>query len=238
MIKAVALTKQYGSVQALRDLNLCVPKGQILALVGPNGAGKTTALKLLVGLLTPSSGDAWIGPFHVLDQSLEAKRLLSFVPDQPFVYEQLTITEFLGFIAGMYQLAPEMLRHRADALLQLFDLFVHRHRRISQLSYGMKSRLVLIASLLHEPEALILDEPFFGLDPQTLRVMKRLLKERAAQGMAIMLSTHQLAIVEDLADEIAILRQGQLIALGSLESLRQQHGGSRLEDVFFHLTES
>ena len=238
MIKAVGLTKRYGQVEALTDFTIDVPAGSILALVGPNGAGKTTALKLLVGLLTPTSGDAWLGNFHVLKQPVEAKRLLAFVPDQPFAYEQLTITEFLGFIGGMYQLDTRTFTDRANGLLQLFGLFEHRQARISQLSYGMKSRLVLIASLLHEPKALILDEPFFGLDPKTLRLMKRLLVEQAAQGMAIMLSTHQLAIIEDLAHHIAVLRRGRLIALGSLDALRQQHGGSRLEDVFFQLTDS
>ena len=238
MIRAVGLSKRYGPVEALRDFTLEVPPGQILALVGPNGAGKTTALKLLVGLLTPTAGEAWLGGFQVLRQPVEAKRLLAFVPDQPFLYEQLTITELLNFIAGMYELPSATVQPRAEELLSLFGLFDYRERRISELSYGMKSRLVLLAGLLHEPKVLILDEPFFGLDPQTLRLMKQLLSERAQQGMAILLSTHQLAIVEDLAHQIAILRTGRLIALGSFDELRRQHGGGRLEDVFFHLTDA
>jgi len=238
MITAVGLTKRYGATDALRDFSLEVGPGEIVALVGPNGAGKTTALKLLVGLLTPTGGEAWLGGFHVDRQSTEAKRILAFVPDQPFLYEQLTVSELLGFIAGMYRINPAALRQRAEQLTGLFGLADALRSRIGELSYGMKSRLVLIASLLHEPRVMILDEPFFGLDPQTLRLMKRLLTERANGGMAILLSTHQLSIVEDLAHRIAILHQGRLVAIGTWEQLRQAHGGTRLEDVFFRLTGS
>ena len=236
MIKAVGLTKRYGDVEALCDVSLEVARGEIVALVGPNGAGKTTALKLLVGLLTPSAGEARLGGYHVSRQPLEAKRLLAFLPDQPFLYEQLTVAETLGFIGGMYRIDPATLRDRAERLLTLFGLSDHLGRRVSQLSYGMKSRLILIASLLHEPQAFILDEPFFGLDPQTLRLMKQVLAERAARGMSILLSTHQLPIVENLAHRIAILNRGRLVAVGTCDELKRLHGGARFEDVFFQLT--
>ena len=236
MIQALSLTKRYGALTALHELSLEVPSGEILALVGPNGAGKTTALKLLVGLLTPTAGEVFIGGYDVLRQPLEAKRILAFLPDQPFLYEQLTVSETLGFIGGMYQLPPEVLRERARTLLSLFGCDGLLDRRVSQLSYGMKSRLVLIAGLLHEPQVFILDEPFFGLDPQTLRVMKQLLTERARQGMAIMLSTHQLSVVEDLAHRIAVLSHGRLVELGTWQELKGRHGGARLEEVFFRLT--
>ena len=236
MIKAVGLTKRYGNVEALRDFSIEVPRGEILALVGPNGAGKTTALKLLVGLVTPTSGEAWLGGHHVYREPLEAKQILAFLPDQPFLYEHLTVAETLGFIGGMYRLEPSVLRERATELVTMFGLANQLSTRVSQLSYGMKSRLVLIASLLHDPQALILDEPFFGLDPQTLRLMKRLLTDRAAHGTAILLSTHQLSIVEDLAHRIAILSHGRLVALGTWGELKRLHGGTRLEEVFFQLT--
>ena len=236
MIQAVRLTKQYGRAEALSDFSLDVSAGEIVALVGPNGAGKTTALKLLVGLLAPTSGEAFIHGHHVVRQPMETKRALAFVPDQPFLYEALTVAETLSFIAGMYELSAETLRERAQGLLQLFGLLQHRDRRVGQLSYGMKSRLVLLASLLREPKALILDEPFFGLDPQTLVLMKQLLKERAAGGMAILLSTHQLFVVEDLAHRVAVLRGGRIVALGSCEQLTRQHGGGDLEAVFLRLT--
>ena len=238
MIKAEGLTKRYGQVVALKGFSLDVPPGEIMALVGPNGAGKTTALKLLVGLLTPSSGEAWLGGYQVYRQPLEAKRLLAFLPDQPFLYEHLTVSEMLGFIGGMYQLDPSVLRERSEQLVTTFGLDRHLERRVSQLSYGMKSRLALIISLLHDPRAFILDEPFFGLDPQTLRIVKELLVERAARGMAILLSTHQLSIVEDLAHRIAILSHGQIVAMGTWDELRRLHGGAHLEEVFFRLTSS
>jgi ABC-2 type transport system ATP-binding protein len=189
-----------------------------------------------VGLLTPSEGEAWIAGYHVLRQSMEVKQRLAFLPDQPFLYDHLTVGELMGFVGGMYRLDPSTWQQRAEALLEQFGLSSHAGRRVGELSYGMKSRLVLIASLLHEPQVFILDEPFFGLDPQTLRLMKTLLVERASCGMTIMLSTHQLAIVEDLAQRIAILSEGRLVALGTWDQLRQAHGGSHLEDVFFHLT--
>ena len=238
MIKAVGLTKRYGDVEALRDFSLEISRGEIVALVGPNGAGKTTALKLLVGLLTPSAGEAWLCGYHVFRQPLEAKQVLAFLPDQPFLYEQLTVAETLGFIGGMYRIDPDSLRDRAENLLALFGLSDHLGRRVGQLSYGMKSRLILIASLLHEPQAFILDEPFFGLDPQTLRLMKQVLAERAARGMGILLSTHQLPIVEDLAHRIAILSRGRLVAVGTCDELKRQHGGARFEEIFFQLTGS
>ncbi len=236
MIQAIGLTKHYGSFVALHDLSFESRPGEILALVGPNGAGKTTALKLLVGSLTPTAGQALIGGFDVHHQPVDAKRLLAFVPDQPFLYEQLTVSELLSFIGGMYRMDPANLQRRAEQLLRTFDLEQVAGRQIGQLSYGMKSRLLLLVSLLHEPKAMILDEPFFGLDPQTLRLMKQLLIQRAADGMTIMLSTHQLPIVEDVAHRIAVLSRGRLLALGTWDELKQQHGGQRLEDIFFQLT--
>ena len=236
MMKAVGLTKRYQTLEALKDFTLEVAPGEIVALVGPNGAGKTTALKLLVGLLAPSSGEAWIGGHHVIRQPLEAKRLLAFLPDQPFLYEQLTVAETLGFIAGMYQLPPAILQERAATLLELFGLTDRLHQRVGQLSYGTKSRLALVISLLHEPRALILDEPFFGLDPPTLRLVKQLLVTQAQEGMAILLSTHQLTIVEDLAHRIVIISQGHIVAMGTWEELKRLHGDRRLEELFFRLT--
>jgi ABC-2 type transport system ATP-binding protein len=236
MIRAAGLSKRYGTLEALRELTLEVPRGEILALVGPNGAGKTTALKMLVGLITPTAGDAWLGGHHVLRDSVEAKQILGFVPDQPFLYEQLTVAELLGFIGGMFRMAPERLRSRVEQLVPTFGLEARLHSRIGQLSYGMKSRLILLASVLHEPQALILDEPFFGLDPQTLRLMKELLTGWAKAGMAVMLSTHQLPVVEDLAHRIAVVSHGQLVALATWEQLQKQHGSGKLEDVFFQLT--
>ena len=237
MVRAEGLSKSYGALTALQDFSLEVRRGEILALVGPNGAGKTTALSLLVGLLAPSSGRATIAGFDVQRHALEAKRVLAFLPDQPFLYEQLTVGETLGFIGGIFRLPPDVLRARAEALLATFGLSELVDRRVGQLSFGMKSRLVLITSLLHEPQVLLMDEPFFGLDPQTLRLIKQLLAERARQGVTIVLSTHQLQVVEDLAHRIAVLHRSRLLAVGTLEELRRVHGGTRLEELFFQFTD-
>ena len=237
-LSARGLTKVYGPLTALQDFSLEVPSGEIIALVGPNGAGKTTALTMLVGLLAPTSGEARIAGFDVRRQAVEARRIMAFLPDQPFLYEQLTVWEILGFVGGLYRLEASVLRRRAQELLELFGLSDATHRRIGALSFGMKSRLVLVASLLHEPRVLIMDEPFFGLDPQTLRLIKQLLQEQARAGMAVVLSTHQLPVVEDLAHRIAILGRGRLLALGTLDDLKRSHGGQRLEELFFRLTSS
>ena len=235
-VLARGLTKTYGPLTALRDFSLEVPSGEIVALVGPNGAGKTTALTILVGLLAPTAGEARIAGFDVRRQAVEARRVMAFLPDQPFLYESLTVGEILGFVGGLYRLEPSLLRSRARQLLELFGLADTTHRRVGTLSFGMKSRLVLVTSLLHEPRVLIMDEPFFGLDPQTLRLIKQLLRERARAGMAVILSTHQLPVVEDLAHRIAVLGQGRLLALGTLDELKRSHGGQHLEELFFRLT--
>ena len=236
LIEADRLSKTYGTLVALQEFSLAVPAGDIVALVGPNGAGKTTALSLLVGLLTPSAGRARIAGFDVLRQPVEAKRILAFLPDEPFLYEQLTVGELVGFIGGMYRLPPQVLRERAHEWLALFGLEEAVRRQVGQLSFGMRSRLALVISLLHEPKALIMDEPFFGLDPQTLRLVKQLLQEQAGRGMAVLLSTHQLPVVEDVAHRVVILDRGRILAVGTLPDLMRRHGGTRLEEIFFRLT--
>ena len=230
------LTKRYGTFTALDDVSLDVRPGELLALVGPNGAGKTTALKLTAGLLTPSAGTITVAGFDVHRQSDAVKRVLSFLPDQPFLYELLTVEEFLAFVGAVHRVPPAELPARVMPMLSLFGLDEHRAKRIGQLSYGMKSRVALVSSLLHHPQLLILDEPFFGLDPQSLRVIKQFLLEQVRQGMSAVISTHQLSIVEDVASRIAILSRGRVIAVGTLAELKARHGGERLEELFFQLT--
>lgn len=236
MIQAEGLRKVYGQVVALEDLSLAVPRGEILALVGHNGAGKTTALRLLVGLLRPTAGRVAIAGHDVQREALAVKRIIAFLPDQPFLYEQLTVAETIGFIGGIYALPEARLRATAEELLALFELRPVLGRRVGQLSYGMRSRLALVTALLHEPQALLMDEPFFGLDPQSLRVIKGFLTERARRGMTVLLSTHQLGVVEDLAHRVAVIGRGRLLACGTLAELRRSHGSDRLEDLFFHIT--
>ncbi|HEX9779641.1 MAG TPA: ABC transporter ATP-binding protein [bacterium] len=236
-ITAEGLKKRYGRLEALSECTFEAAPGSIVALVGPNGAGKTTALKLLVGLLAPTAGDAWICGHHVQREPLEAKRVLGFLPDQPFLYEALTISETLSFIGSMYGLDRRTLRERGNALLRMVDLAERLHSRVSELSYGMKSRLSIVTALLHEPRALIMDEPFFGLDPKTLRLMRQVMRERAAAGTAILLSTHQLSVVEDLADRVIILSRGRIVTVDSVDGLRRAHGAGSLEDIFVRLTD-
>ena len=230
------LTKRYGAFTALDDVSLDVRPGELLALVGPNGAGKTTALKLMAGLLAPTSGTVTVGGLDVHRQPDAVKRVLSFLPDQPFLYELLTVEEFLVFVGAVHRLPSSELFARVSPMLALFGLDEHRAQRIGQLSYGMKSRVALVSSLLHRPRLLVLDEPFFGLDPQSLRVIKQFLLDQVRQGMSAVISTHQLSIVEDVATRIAIVSRGRVIAVGTLAELKARHGGERLEELFFQLT--
>ena len=232
------LTKRYGALTAVDACSFEVRRKEVLALVGPNGAGKTTTLKLMVGLLAPTAGSVSVDGFDVHREPEAAKRLLSFLPDQPFLYELLTVEEFVSFLGAVYRLSPAALRERVEPLLRLFQLEARRRSRIGALSHGMKSRLAFLSALLHAPQVLVMDEPFFGLDPQTLRVTKQVLRERVDAGMAVVLSTHQLSVVEDIADRILIMGQGRVLASGSLSELRSRYGGGRLEDVFFQLTET
>lgn len=238
IIEADGLTKRYAGQQrpAVDNLSLSVAAGEVFGFLGENGAGKTTTIKMLTGLIPPTSGAARIGGFDMHAQPLAAKRLLGYIPDNPFLYEKLTGREFMDFLADLYAVPPGKARDaRRDDLLRLFDLEDKASAAIGGYSRGMRQKIALAAALLHEPKALFLDEPTVGLDPKSVRRLQDVLRAVAARGVAVFLSTHVLEVASGLCDRIGILHRGNLAALGTPVALTE--GGSRrLEDVFLELT--
>ena len=238
------LRKHYATTRAVDGVNLRVERGEIYGFLGPNGAGKTTTIRTLVGLLRPTSGQIRLGGYSLHEDPVEAKRLVGFIPDRPFIYEKLTGREFLRFIAGLYNVYEsdrEGLEERISGLLKFFQLEEWGDELIEAYSHGMKQRLVMSSALLHDPEIIIVDEPLVGLDPKGARLLKSLFQDQVRAGGAIFMSTHTLAVAEELCDRIAIIQEGKIIAEGTLEQLRHRAGmggdeGARLEAIFLKLT--
>lgn len=240
MIELAGLTKRFGDLTAVDNLSLTVRPGEIFAFLGPNGAGKTTTVKLLTGLLRPTSGSARICGFDIVTQTLEAKRRLGLVPDEPFVYPKLTGAEFLRLVGDLYDVPYAAQKRRIGELLEMFELKEWGGELIEAYSHGMRQKLVFASILLHEPKALLLDEPLVGLDPKSARMVKEIFRTLAGRGCAIFMCTHVLEIAEKISDRIGIQFEGKLLAMGTLEELRARSGdgagGVALEDVFLKLT--
>jgi ABC-2 type transport system ATP-binding protein len=238
MITLEHVSKAYGPKVAVQDLSLEIGAGELFAFLGPNGAGKTTTIKMMVGLLFPSAGRVLIGGHDLRTDGERARQLLSYVPDQPFLYEKLTGREFLQFIADMYGMTPEESARRIVQVIKQFDLEEFVNDLTERYSHGMRQRTVFAAALVHQPKVLIVDEPTVGLDPRSVRILKDLLRKQADGGTTVFLSSHSLDVVEELADRIAIVDHGRLISCGSLEHLRSHASlDGSLEDVFLRLTE-
>jgi ABC-2 type transport system ATP-binding protein len=238
MIQLEHVSKQYGAKTAVRDLTLDIAAGELFAFLGPNGAGKTTTIKMMVGLLFPTSGVVRIGGYNLAADGDRARQLLSYVPDQPFLYEKLTGREFLQFIADMYGLSSDYAERRIAEVIDLFNLHEFVDELTERYSHGMRQRTVFASALVHEPKVLIVDEPTVGLDPRSVRELKDLLRKQADQGTTVFLSSHSLDVVQELADRIAIVEHGRLISCGTLEALRTQAAiDGSLEDVFLKITE-
>ncbi len=238
MIDIQNVTKRYGTKIAVRNLNLRIDQGELFAFLGPNGAGKTTTIKMMCGLLFPTEGTVRVAGYDILKEGDQARRLISYVPDQPYLYEKLTGREFLQFIADMYGLPPEKAAYRIEEMTALFRLEEFLDDLTERYSHGMRQRTVFASALLHEPRVLIVDEPTVGLDPRSVRLLKDILRKLSVGGTTIFLSTHSLDIAQELAERIGIVDHGRLIGCGTLDGLRSQASlqGS-LEDVFLRLTE-
>lgn len=238
LIRTQQLTKRYGSVSVVKGLNLEVKSGEIYGFLGPNGAGKTTTIKMLTGLMEPSEGEAFICGYDVSKQPTQAKSLMAYVPDQPKLYGKLSAREFLQLMASLYRMPKESIKERSEQLLSLFGLEDRADDLLEGYSHGMRQKVVLASALIHQPKVILLDEPTVGLDPASARLLKDVLQEMARQGAAVFISTHILEIAERMCHRVAILKEGQLIAQGSPEELRQKvgHGGESLEDIFLELT--
>jgi ABC-2 type transport system ATP-binding protein len=238
VIAAERLTRYYGDFCAVRDLTFSVAAGEVVGLVGPNGAGKTTTLRCLVGIIRPSSGTIGIAGHDLLQDPLAAKAALAFVPDEPHLFAHLTVTEHLRFIGRIYGTAE--VEARSAALLQELELTDRAAALPDELSRGMKQKLAIACALLHEPAALLLDEPLTGLDPGSIRRMKRTIQDRARAGTAVILSSHLLGLVEELCSRIMVIQRGEMVAMGSIGEIaasKPELAGRGLEDVFLALTE-
>jgi ABC-2 type transport system ATP-binding protein len=237
MIELIHLCKQFGELNAVNDINLLVPKGEFFAVLGPNAAGKTTTIKILTGLIKPTSGIARVGGFDVQTHPLEARRRLAYVPDFPFLYEKLTPWEFFRFTGQMFQMQSARIQSAAHELIVRFSLEPYVNKPIEGLSHGTRQRVAIVSALLHDPEVFVIDEPMVGLDPHHARVVKDILKERSLAGMTVFVSTHQLSVAEEMADRIGIIHEGRLVAVGTRQELRRQSGVSgHLEETFLALT--
>jgi ABC-2 type transport system ATP-binding protein len=238
MIELEHVSKSYGLKTAVDGLSLRVESGELFAFLGPNGAGKTTTIKMICGLLFPSAGRVKVGGFDLQTEGDRARQLLSYVPDQPFLYEKLTGREFLQFIADMYALPPDLAREQMMHVIDLFSLHEFVDDLTESYSHGMRQRTVFAAALLHRPSVLVVDEPTVGLDPKSVRELKDLLREESKRGVTVFLSTHSLDIAQELADRIGVVANGRLIGCGTLDTLRKQtESNGSLEDVFLKLTE-
>lgn len=237
MIELSHIVKKFGELVAVNDLSLTVGRGEFFAVLGPNAAGKTTTIKVLTGLIKPTSGTTQVGGFDVQQQPLEARRLMAYVPDFPFLYDKLTPWEFFRFTGQLFGMADNVIRTNGEDLIARFNLEQYVNKSIEGLSHGTRQRVAIVSALLHDPQVFVIDEPMVGLDPQHARIVKDTLKERSRAGMTVFLSTHQLSVAEELADRIGIIHKGKLIAVGTPDELRKQSGeAGALEQVFLSLT--
>jgi len=237
MISVRDLTKLYGDFTAVRSISFDVAAGEILGLVGPNGAGKTTTLRCLGGIIQPSAGTIAIAGHDMRTDSIAAKRALAFIPDEPHLFDYLSVEEHLRFIARLYGVAD--VETRLPQLLDELELSEKKRALPGELSRGMRQKLAIACGLLHDPSVLILDEPLTGLDPGGIRRMRQTIAGRAARGAAVILSSHLLNLVEELCTKLLVVRQGEHVAYGTIDEIIETHphlAGQSLEDVFLALT--
>jgi ABC-2 type transport system ATP-binding protein len=239
MIAVHDLVKQYGPFRAVDGISLEVPAGEIHGFLGLNGAGKTTTLRMIAGLLKPTSGSVVVNGFDLDANPEGAKASLGFIPDRPFIYDKLTAREFLRFHAGLYGLEGADVERRAHDMLELFELTGREDDLVESYSHGMKQRLVMCAAFLHRPGAVAVDEPMVGLDPRGARLIKHVFRTMSQRGVAILMSTHTLEVAEEMCHRLSIIQQGRIIAHGTVDEVRAAAGGTtdeHLTSVFLKLT--
>lgn len=239
MIRLIGLTKFYKGLRAVDHIDLEVKEGIIFGFLGPNGAGKTTTIKMMAGVMKPTSGRIIINGMDISRSPTEVKRSIGFIPDRPFLYEKLTGMEFLRFVGGLYCVDhSDSLESRIRELLDLFDLTHWGDELIDSYSHGMKQRLVMCGALLHRPKVLVVDEPMVGLDPRGARLVKDIFKDQADQGTTVFMSTHSLEVAQEVCHEVAIIQAGRIIAIGTADDLKRTAGvDGNLEKIFLKLTE-
>jgi ABC-2 type transport system ATP-binding protein len=238
VIRLQALTKRYGKFTAVDGIDLHVPKGELFGLLGPNGAGKTTTIRMIAGILRPTSGAVRVAGVDIQARPREAKARLGYIPDRPFVYDKLTGGEFLRFAAALYGHQGAVVERRIDELLELFELTAWKNELTESYSHGMRQKLIISGALVHKPEVIVVDEPMVGLDPRSARLLKDLFRQFVDRGGTVLMSTHTMEVAEVMCDRIAIVHRGKIAAYGTMDDLRRQtaSGDATLEDLFLRLT--
>jgi ABC-2 type transport system ATP-binding protein len=234
------LTKKYGEVVALDNISLDIGSGEIVGLLGPNGAGKSTLLKIIVGILRPTSGTVILDGIDILKEPEAAKKIIGYLPENAALYTALTVTEFLQFVGKIRMVSDQDLSTKIPESLKAFDIEEKKNALVGSLSKGTKQKVAIIASMLHDPRFLVLDEPLSGLDPKTQRFVNQWITAVAGRGVTVFLSTHNLDIAQDYANKIAIIDKGKIVAVGELNSLRKianANDDAKLDDVFLKLTD-
>ncbi|MDQ0268442.1 ABC transporter ATP-binding protein [Cytobacillus purgationiresistens] len=235
-IKVVDLSKNFGSFQAVRYIDLEIKKGELFGFLGPNGAGKTTAIKMMTGLLEPNTGSIEVAGTDIWKKPLEAKRKMAAIPDVPILYPKLTGREFLRFIGSVYEIEQQTFEMRSEKYLHIFGLTDRADDLIESYSHGMRQKINLCAAFIHQPEVLFLDEPTVGLDPKGAKTLKSLLRTHCDNGMTVFMSTHILEIAEQMCDRVGIINKGKIIAVGTMAELKHERTESSLEELFLNLT--
>ena len=237
MISIQNLRKHYGPFTAVDGVDLDVKQGEIHGFLGPNGAGKTTSIRMIAGLLKPTSGRIFVNGHDLAADPEAAKASLGFIPDRPFIYEKLTAGEFLAFHGGLYGLGADALGERVNEMLDLFELGRWKDELVESFSHGMKQRLVMCAAFLHRPRAVVVDEPMVGLDPRGARLIKQVFRAMSEQGVAILMSTHTLEVAQEVCHRLSIINKGRIIAHGTVDELLKLGGEDQeLTPVFLKLT--
>ncbi len=240
MLKIDKISKSYGEndIKAADEINITVNPGEIFGFIGPNGAGKTTTIKMIVGLLRPDEGKVEIFGRNMWENPLEAKKIMSYVPDQPVIYDKLKGIEYLNFIADIYEVEEKIRKERIEEYTKLFNINNDLDKMVEEYSHGMKQKLLLTSALIHDPKLLILDEPMVGLDPKSAFNLKKVMRKRCDEGNIVFFSTHVLEVAENLCDRIAIISKGKIIIQGTMEDIKTHANNKEsLENIFLELTD-
>jgi ABC-2 type transport system ATP-binding protein len=238
MLKLQNLTKKFGSFVAVDNLNIEINKGDLYGFLGPNGAGKTTTIKMIVSLYSPTSGSIFINELNAVEQQLETKKVFSYVPDQPFVYDKLTGKEFLFFCGGLYNFSKSYIKNKVDELVELLNIGDWLNKRTEVYSQGMRQRLIIASAFINDPKLIIIDEPMVGLDPQSTYIVKQVLKQKVQEKTTVFMSTHSLHIVEEICNRVGIINKSKLIFDGSIGTLHKmkEEKNNNFEELFIELT--
>lgn len=231
------LSKNFGTKKAVNNISFEVKSGEIFGFLGPNGAGKTTTIKMVVGILIQDAGNISVGGIDTIEDSIESKKKFAYIPDNPDLYENMTGIQYLNFIADVFDVSKEDREKRIDEYSEVFEIKDDLNLYISGYSHGMKQKLAIISALVHDPDLMILDEPMVGLDPKSAYNLKNIMRKRCEQGKSIFFSTHVMEVAEKMCDRVAIIKNGNIIAIGSIDEIKTNSQNSSLEDIFLELTQ-